>query len=85
MASLDYSFRAPTPEETKIWEGENESVRPRIHLFCSLCSLLPPLFDKHSECYGNGLIDVADKPCFGAFSKFSLTFDFFLVLVKICM
>ena len=25
-------------------------------------SLLPPLFDKHSGCYGNDLIDVAEKP-----------------------
>ena len=30
--------------------------------FCSFRSLLPPLFDKHSGCYGNGLIDVAEKP-----------------------
>ena len=25
-------------------------------------SLLPPLFDKHSGCYGNDLIDIAEKP-----------------------
>ena len=25
-------------------------------------SFLPPLFDKHTGCYGNGLIDVAEKP-----------------------
>ena len=27
-------------------------------------SLLPPLFDKHSGCYGNDLIDVGEKPKF---------------------
>ena len=50
MASLDAQgeivpIELPNPEETQIWEGENSTSPPNI-LFCSFCSLLPPLFDK---------------------------------------
>ena len=41
MASLDSQreivpIELPNPEETQIWEGENESVRYRQHLFLQL-------------------------------------------------
>ena len=46
MTSLDSQgeivpTKLPNPEETQIWERENESVRSR-----RFCSLFPPLFDK---------------------------------------
>ena len=43
-------------------EPPDRYVLANIYIF-SYCSLLPPppLFDKHSGCYGNGLID-AEKP-----------------------
>ena len=59
MASLDSQgeivpVELANPEETQIRkaEGENEPV-------CSF--ILPPLFDKHSGCYSNGLFDIAKK------------------------
>ena len=50
MASLDsqgeiVSIELPNPEETQIWEGENESFVPANISFYSFCLLLPPLFD----------------------------------------
>ena len=41
MASLDsqgeiVSIELPNPEETQIWEGENESYVPRQHLILQL-------------------------------------------------
>ena len=41
MASLDsrreiVPIELPNPEETLIWEGENESLRYRQHLFLQL-------------------------------------------------
>ena len=41
MASLDSQgeivpIGLPNPEETQIWEGENESARSRQHLFLQL-------------------------------------------------
>ena len=41
MGSLDSQreivpIELPNPEETQIWEGENESVRYRQHLFLQL-------------------------------------------------
>ena len=36
MACLDCSYRAYNPEETQIWEGENESLRSRQHLVLQL-------------------------------------------------
>ena len=41
MASLDSQreivpIELPNPEETQMWEGENESVRYRQHLFLQL-------------------------------------------------
>ena len=64
MASLDSQgeivpVELANPEETQIRKGENEPV-------CSFT--LPPLFDKHSGWYGNGLIDVAEKFEFGVCS-----------------
>ena len=35
---------------------------PSTLTVCSFCALLPSFFHKHSGCYGNGLIDVAEKP-----------------------
>ena len=64
MASVDSQgeivpVELANPEETQIRRGENEPV-------CSF--ILPPLFDKHSGWYGNGLIDVAEKFEFGVCS-----------------
>ena len=62
MASLDSQgeivpIELPNPEEThtqiRSRKGENELVRSRQHLH--LLKL------KHSGCYGNGLIEVAEK------------------------
>ena len=39
----------------------NRYVPANIY-FCRFCSFLPPIFDKHSGGYRNGLIDVAEKP-----------------------
>ena len=40
---------------------KNWYVPANIYI-CSFCLfILPPLFDKYSGCYGNGLIDVAEK------------------------
>ena len=40
---------------------KNRYVPANIYI-CSFCLfILPPLFDKYSGCYGNGLIDVAEK------------------------
>ena len=60
MASLDSKgeivpIELPYPEETQPRKGENE---PLTFTFA----------DKHSGCYGNGLIDVAEKFEFGACS-----------------
>ena len=47
---------------SKPWEGENELLCYHQHLHLSLClCVLSPLFHKHSGCYGNGLIDVAER------------------------
>ena len=51
MASLDSQgeivpIELPNPEETQIWEGENESYVPANISFYSFCLLLTPLFDK---------------------------------------
>ena len=64
MASLDskgeiFPIELPNPEETQLRKGENEPVRsPLTFTFA----------DKHSGCYGNGLIDVAEKFEFGTCS-----------------
>ena len=60
MASLDSKgeivpIELPNPEETQLRKSENEPVRS-------------PANDKHSGCYGNGLIDVTEKFEFGACS-----------------
>ena len=63
MASLDCSNRASKSEKKNIWEGENESVRSRWHLLLQLLLVIAAfIFDKHSGCYRNGLIDVVEKP-----------------------
>ena len=65
MASLDSQgeivpIELPHPEETQIRKGEKELVRSSQHLH--LLKL------KHGGCYGNGLIEVAEKFEFGACS-----------------
>ena len=40
----------------------NRYVSAYISICCFCSFKLPPLFDKHSGCYSNGLIDVAEKP-----------------------
>ena len=71
MASLNSQgeivlIELPNPGETQIWEGENELVRsvPTYIYFCSFCSWLPLFFfwQRRIRCYGNGLIDVEEKP-----------------------
>ena len=66
MASLDFKgeivpIEFPNPEETQLQKGENEPVRSTFPLTFTFV-------DKHSGCYGNGLIDVAEKFEFGACS-----------------
>ena len=70
MASFDSKgeivpIELPNPEETQttqLRKGENEPVRS-----CTF-PLTFTFADKHSGCYGNGLIDVAEKFEFGACS-----------------
>ena len=70
MASLNSQgeivlIELPNPGETQIWEGENELVRsvPTHIYFCSFCSWLALFFlQRRIRCYGNGLIDVEEKP-----------------------
>ena len=68
MASLDSQreivpIELPNPEETQIWEGENESVRYRQHLFLQLLLVIVAFIKQaRTGCYGNGLIDVEEKP-----------------------
>ena len=68
MASLDsqgeiVSIELPNPEETQIWEGENESYVPRQHLILQLLLVIDAfIWQARTGCYGNGLIDVEEKP-----------------------
>jgi len=51
------------PEETQMWDGKNESVRSRQHLVLQLLLVIAAfIWQKRIGCYGNGLIDVEDKP-----------------------
>ena len=56
-------MEVPNPEETPIWEGENESVPSRQHLILQL-PLVIAFFIRQARIgsYGNGLIDVEEKP-----------------------
>ena len=58
MASLYCSYRA-SKSRRNIDMGEWKRIGTFPPTFTSL---LPPLFDKHNGCYGNDLIDVAEKP-----------------------
>ena len=69
MASLDSQGEIvpkelPNPEKHRYGRVKTNLYVPANVYFCSFCSffILPPLFVKHSGCYGNGLIDVAEKP-----------------------
>ena len=44
MACLDCSCRAYNPEETQIWEGENESLRSRQHLVLQLLLVIAAFY-----------------------------------------
>ena len=58
MASLDGSYRGSKSRgNTDMGEWKRIGTFPP-----TFTSLLPPLFDKHNGCYGNDLIDVAEKP-----------------------
>ena len=48
----------PDPEETQIWKDENESVHSHQHLILQLRLAITA----RTGCYGNGLIDVEEKP-----------------------
>ena len=50
-----YSFQIQKNTDMGEWK-RNGTFPP------TFTSLLPPLFDKHSGCYGNDLIDVGEKP-----------------------
>ena len=53
----------PNPEETQIWDGENKSVRSRQHLVLPLLLVISSFIRQaRIGCYGNGLIDVKEKP-----------------------
>ena len=52
----------PNPKKHRYGRVKTKRYLPANIYFCSFCSLLPPLFYKHSGCYGNGLIDVVEKP-----------------------
>ena len=53
----------PNPEETQIWKGENESVHSHQHLILQLRLVITAFIEQaRTGCYGNGLIDVEEKP-----------------------
>ena len=53
----------PNPDETQIWEGENKLKRPRQHLILQLPVVIAFfIWQARIGSYGNGLIDVVDKP-----------------------
>ena len=57
--------KLPNPEETQIWEGENESVRSRQHLVLPLLLVISSFIRQaRIGCYGNGLIDGLIDPKF---------------------
>ena len=69
MASWDSQgeivpIELPNPEETQIWEGENESIRPRQHLILQLPVVIAFfIWQARIGSYGNGLIDVDTYCC----------------------
>ena len=71
MTSLDSQgeivpTELPNPEETQIWEGENESVRSRQRFIVlpRLLVISSYIGQARIGCYGNGLIDVKENPKF---------------------
>ena len=54
-ASIIIKF--PSPGRVKT----NRYVTTNIYIWSFCLCVLPPLFHKHSGCYGNGLIDVAER------------------------
>ena len=71
MASLDSQgeivpIELPNPEETQIWEGENQLVHsPANILIWQLLLVIAALIRQASiGRYGNGLIDVEENPKF---------------------
>ena len=67
MASWDSQgeivpIELPNPEETQIWESENESIRPRQHLILQLPVVITFfIWQARIGSYGNGLIDVEEN------------------------
>ena len=57
-------IKLSSPEEKKkIWEGKNESVRSRQNLVLQLLLVITAfIWETRIGCYGNGLIDVEEKP-----------------------
>ena len=71
MTSLDSQgeivpTELPNPEETQIWEGENESVRSRQRFIVLPRLLVISSYIRQARIgyYGNGLIDVKENPKF---------------------
>ena len=68
MKSLDSQgevvpIELPNPEVSQMWEGENESVRSRQRLILQLLLVISAfIWQARIGCYGNGLIDVKEKP-----------------------
>ena len=68
MESLDSQgqivpIELPNPDERKIWEDENESVRSRQHLVLQLLLVITAFIWQTSlGCCVKGLIDVEEKP-----------------------
>ena len=53
----------PNPEETQIWEGENESVSSRQQLILQLLLVIAAfIWQAGIGRYANGLIDVQEQP-----------------------
>ena len=54
----------PNPEDTQIcWKGQNELLSSRQHLILQFLLVIGAfIWQAQFECYGNGLIDVEEKP-----------------------
>ena len=60
---LTKTWQVEIPKETQIWEGENESIRPRQRLILQLPVVITFfIWQARIGSYGNGLIDVEEKP-----------------------
>ena len=68
MKSLDSQgeivpIELSNPEVTQMWDGENKSVHSRQHLILQLLLVISAfIWQARIGCYGNGLIDVKEKP-----------------------